>query len=226
MAAEWTDMEYPAALAYLRSLQPMTEEEFALMDLDVQQLAFVLSRVTKLDALQWVVEKIAEAFEAGYTIEEFAAAVDQVLADAVTDEHTARMVQLTAERQYGAGRWEQGTTPELVGKISGWDYHTMQDDRVRDEHAALDGRFFRSDDAAAFAVFPPWDFGCRCQARWRFKQEVPADAPSDALPDDVVRALGDSDYSSPALQIPYQPDLSGFDPRLLTQFNDDQAGVN
>lgn len=61
-----------------------------------------------------------------------------------------------------AGRYAQMFAPGRVISDPYVLYSTMQDDRVRDEHAALDGMVFRKDDPDARALFPPSDFNCRC----------------------------------------------------------------
>jgi SPP1 gp7 family putative phage head morphogenesis protein len=43
-----------------------------------------------------------------------------------------------------------------------WQYQTVGDDHVRVKHALLDGRIFSFDDKAARVLWPPNDFGCRC----------------------------------------------------------------
>ena len=44
-----------------------------------------------------------------------------------------------------------------------WQYLTMEDDRVRPEHACLDKLILPANDPFWESHFPPWDFGCRCQ---------------------------------------------------------------
>jgi SPP1 gp7 family putative phage head morphogenesis protein len=59
-----------------------------------------------------------------------------------------------------AGRYAQMFAPGRVISDPFVLYSTMQDDRVRDEHAALDGMVFRKDDPDARALFPPSDYNC------------------------------------------------------------------
>lgn len=44
-----------------------------------------------------------------------------------------------------------------------WQYLTMEDERVRPEHAALDKIVLPQDHPFWQGHFPPWDWGCRCQ---------------------------------------------------------------
>jgi SPP1 gp7 family putative phage head morphogenesis protein len=48
-------------------------------------------------------------------------------------------------------------------EISTWQYNTVGDDQVRDEHEALDGRVFYFDDVQARRLWPPNGYGCRCE---------------------------------------------------------------
>ena len=42
-------------------------------------------------------------------------------------------------------------------------YQTAGDDKVREEHAALDGKVFSINDPELAAIYPPNGFGCRCE---------------------------------------------------------------
>ncbi len=44
-----------------------------------------------------------------------------------------------------------------------WEYVTAGDDRVRDEHAALNGLIVPADSDFWRDHYPPWDWGCRCR---------------------------------------------------------------
>ena len=45
-----------------------------------------------------------------------------------------------------------------------WIYKTRHDDKVRDEHAALEGKIFRIGDPEGDNVMPQNDWNCRCSA--------------------------------------------------------------
>lgn len=63
---------------------------------------------------------------------------------------------------YQAGRWR--AIQEYKKEIPWLEYRTVGDGKVRDSHAALDGIILPADDPFWKDHFPPWDFGCRCQA--------------------------------------------------------------
>ncbi len=57
-----------------------------------------------------------------------------------------------------------------------WMYVAVMDERTREEHAKLSGKVFRADDPVWGRIFPPNDWGCRCNVI--------------ALTVDQVRAMG------------------------------------
>lgn len=51
----------------------------------------------------------------------------------------------------------------MVGrKLWGWEYRTQRDDRVRNDHWALDGMRLPVHHTLWDKFMPPWDWGCRC----------------------------------------------------------------
>lgn len=64
-----------------------------------------------------------------------------------TGQNSARYLEFMAEKN----------------QINHWEYQTVGDDHVRDEHATLDGRVFSFDDVAARGLWPPNGYKCRCE---------------------------------------------------------------
>jgi SPP1 gp7 family putative phage head morphogenesis protein len=67
-------------------------------------------------------------------------------------------------------------------------YLTMEDDRVRESHAALDGIILPKDDPFWQTHFPPWEWGCRCRTRTMNPDQVDEAkaADEDRAPDDKL----------------------------------------
>lgn len=63
---------------------------------------------------------------------------------------------------YNAGRYVAQTDPDVVASTGFWQYLTVDDGRVRDQHRALHEKMWRIGDAQAQAVYPPNGFNCRC----------------------------------------------------------------
>ncbi len=53
-----------------------------------------------------------------------------------------------------------------------WQYQSMGDQKVRDTHAALDGKVLPADSDFWKNHFPPWEWGCRCQVVPMTEDEV------------------------------------------------------
>jgi SPP1 gp7 family putative phage head morphogenesis protein len=71
-----------------------------------------------------------------------------------------------------------------------WQYLSQGDHRVRDAHAALDGKVLPADHEFWDTHFPPWDFGCRCQVVPVSAAEVEGMRQADAgLPPESRRVL-------------------------------------
>jgi SPP1 gp7 family putative phage head morphogenesis protein len=64
-----------------------------------------------------------------------------------------------------------------------WRYDTAGDDRVRDSHAALDGKVFSITDPEALRFYPPNGYNCRCVA-------VPTDEGGASSLEDAIQAVG------------------------------------
>lgn len=58
--------------------------------------------------------------------------------------------------------WKQMESNRI--KEPNWKYQTMRDNRVRPEHAALEGKIFRIGDPQGDSVFPPNGYLCRCRS--------------------------------------------------------------
>lgn len=224
MSEDWVDMPFEKAVAYLRGLQPMTDADFADLEAETAARAFTVARVTKIDMLQSILDKLNDGLQKGLTLEEFASDIDTIVGGALTDGHVETIYRTNIQSAYGAGKWQQGTDPDIADDIWGWRYVTVGDDRVRDEHAELDGLEFKTGEGDA--IFPPWDFNCRCSAEWITKLEQGDDVPSDELPDDVQAALEDSDFASPALRMEYRPDLTGVNLRIISDYHADSTLVS
>jgi Phage Mu protein F like protein len=206
--ADWTDKDYEAAVAYLKSLRPVTADEWASMTEEER------TRVLKLSQIQAFLDAMEMAAARGETPEQFAADIEQ-LDLGVSDAQVEQVFEENMQRAYGAGAWSYGTVGVDAGSLWGWRYNTQQDDRVRLSHALLEGATFPIGTGDAF--FPPWDFGCRCFASWIDKASGEG-LEASPIPDQATRDLMNTEYASPALEMPYSPDLTGIDPRLLAKF--------
>jgi SPP1 gp7 family putative phage head morphogenesis protein len=104
-----------------------------------------------------------------------------------------------------------------------WRYDTAGDDRVRDTHAALDGKVFSITDPEGLRFYPPNGYNCRCVA-------VPTDEGDNvASIEDAIQAIGGEQWevmrkkgfdTNPGDTLKIfqrnQEYLQGFDPNALS----------
>lgn len=65
-------------------------------------------------------------------------------------------------KAYSAGRWQHNSQPAIQDILVSYKYVTVGDDRVRPEHAALDGIVLPKNDPLWDEIWPPNGFACRC----------------------------------------------------------------
>ena len=84
--------------------------------------------------------------------------------------------QTNAGKAYSAGRLEQMKEPGMMDALPYWQYWTVGDDRVRPEHAVLNGFTARADDPVWRKIYPPNGFNCRCSVVPILASEADKDA--------------------------------------------------
>lgn len=99
------------------------------------------------------------------------------------------LVRTQIEVAYGAGRWNANQDPAIAESLWGYQYMTVGDDRVRENHAAMDGARYPKDDAFWAANWPPNGFNCRCEVVEIFKDDAEAaiiEAPKTVMVADKI----------------------------------------
>ena len=81
---------------------------------------------------------------------------------------------------YGTAQWQSAQDPAIQEILWGYRYITVKDDRVRLEHAALEGTTAPKDDPIWDEIMPLNGWGCRCSVIELFS-EVPAAYPPDEV---------------------------------------------
>lgn len=70
------------------------------------------------------------------------------------------LVRTQAALAYSAGRWNASQAPAVQEILWGYEYVTVGDDRVREEHAEMDGMRAEKDDPIWETWWPPAGFAC------------------------------------------------------------------
>jgi SPP1 gp7 family putative phage head morphogenesis protein len=80
---------------------------------------------------------------------------------------------------YNGAKWETAQDPVIDEILWGYKYVTVGDDRVREEHAELDGTTLPKDDPFWDDAFPPNGWACRCAVIEIFEERDEVAAPED-----------------------------------------------
>jgi len=77
-----------------------------------------------------------------------------------------------SQMAYSAGRWQADQDPAIQEILWGYTYSTVGDDRVREEHDALDGVTLPKDDSFWQRYWTPNGWNCRCQVISVFEERA------------------------------------------------------
>jgi len=134
---------------------------------------------------------VAEIVEKQMHVSEATAYLRDRLAAAGFSDHRPYLFETLARTEiqlaYAAGREEMYAQPDVDAALWGFVYVTAGDDRVRPNHAALDGVTLPKDDLLWDSISPPNGFNCRCQKIPVFDAEETR-APEDMEIDGVMTA--------------------------------------
>jgi SPP1 gp7 family putative phage head morphogenesis protein len=160
------DLPATGAADYLRGLTPVTRNTFDGLTAQYQRDAFTVAGVTDQRIIQQIRDKLADVLEKGGTRDDFEAAVRQMTSAADMEQIAAftldTVFTTNMHKAYALGRYEQMTEPATMEALPFWQYLTMGDDRVRPEHAVIDGFTARAIDPVWNKIYPPNGFNCRC----------------------------------------------------------------
>lgn len=167
------------------------DELTKLVDLE-QAKAQQLSGVWEKRFIEDLYASAQDAVQNGTTVSDWIKTADEILSrytpdgvDVLVDPSGERgdqfsswygdlVFRMAASNAYSAGRYAQMFSPDGQNVAEFWIYSSLHDDRVREEHEALDAAVFRKDDPSARQFLPPWDFSCRCLASDLDQEQVDA----------------------------------------------------
>jgi SPP1 gp7 family putative phage head morphogenesis protein len=163
---------------FLSAKQAMTADEYAGLARGYRSKAFTMSGVENEDLLAAVNDKLAEVVKAGGTEKDFERAVDDAFAEFGVDGPEAwrtNVVFDTNVRQaQSEGEWEQLHSTGVMEAFPFFRYRTRGDERVRFNHAWMNGRVYASDDPLWDEWWPPNGFNCRCWIDYISRAEAEA----------------------------------------------------
>jgi SPP1 gp7 family putative phage head morphogenesis protein len=163
------------AIAFIAGKPAVTREVFDRLLPELQARAFTITGIEGANILQTVRDRIAE-LPAGADWNELKhKIVDDIspwLVNPDADPEERDRQAVAADRRaelllrthgfqaYQSAQYEVMERQKDVFQY--WMYMTMEDDAVREAHAALDGIVLPAGDPFWASHYPPWDWGCRC----------------------------------------------------------------
>jgi len=173
------------AANYLRDLTPVTKDLFDGLTAQYRRDAFTVAGVTDQRLIRQIRDALAEVIQKGGTREDFIRKVRTLTTDAGVEQLAAftldTVFTTNMHKAYSLGRYEQMTQPETTKALPFWQYLTVGDDRVRPEHAVIDGFTARAVDPVWNKIYPPNGFNCRCIVIAILESEAPEGASEPGL---------------------------------------------
>jgi len=152
--------------SYIRELTPVTRAVFDGLSSRYKRDAFTLAGTSDVRMIEKIRNELADVAEKGGTPRDFRKAVAALKEESDVKALNAFSLDTAfntaMQKAYSAGRLEQMLEPHIVEALPYWQYWTMEDDRVRPEHAVLDQFLARAIDPVWHKIYPPCGFNCRC----------------------------------------------------------------
>lgn len=191
------------AIDFLKNKAPVARKVFDRMLPEVRSRAFAVAGIDDASTLQRVRDRLADLPSGGNWNDirnDIAADID--LTDDAAQRKAENLLRIHGFQAYAVSRHQAQFDPDNLATYL--KYVTCHDDRVRPEHAALDGIILPRSDPFWNTHYPPWDWGCRCLAVEMMAEEVDgikayeSDLPADrrTVLDDAQRSQINRDANS------------------------------
>jgi SPP1 gp7 family putative phage head morphogenesis protein len=156
------DPPYRGAVDFIKSALAMPERDFARLANRYSRDAARQARRAGGALSREVLRAARSAVERGLHVSGGVEAVRRAMGGAGTPHLFETVFRTAASTAYNAGRWEANQAPEIDDILWGYEYVTAGDDRVRENHEALDGVRLPKDHPLWKSIWPPNGWGCRC----------------------------------------------------------------
>ena len=183
------------AIDFLKNKAPVARDVFDRLLPEVRSRAFAVAGIDDANTLQRMRDRLADLPAGGNWNDirkDIAAEID--LPDDAAQRKAENLLRIHGFQAYAVSRHEAQFDPDNLATYL--KYVTCHDDRVRPEHAALDGIILPRSDPFWSSHYPPWDWGCRCLAVEMMAEEVDGiKAEESGLPADRRTVLDDAQRS-------------------------------
>ena len=160
------DTPFAGALRFLAERLEMEPDEEERLEAIYHPEALKIVKTADRMVERRIEEKLAEAIASGQHVRGGVKALSEAFDDAGIEPRNSftleAIFRTEVQRAFGAGRWQADQDPDIQEILWGYQYVTMEDDRVRPEHVGLDGVTLPKDDLEWMEIWPPNGFACRC----------------------------------------------------------------
>ncbi|KJR41902.1 mu-like prophage Flumu F protein [Candidatus Magnetoovum chiemensis] len=169
MEAQYKDLPFDEAIEYFRQKINLPTATWKDLWQEMHTRAFVIAGAMKSELLSDFRAEIAKALSEGTSIQEFRKNFDNIVSKhgwtykGSRKWRTGVIFNTNLTVAYQAGRYKQMTTETALKAFPYWRYRTMDDRRVRPEHASWNDVTLKADDPWWSSHYPPNGWGCRCQ---------------------------------------------------------------
>jgi SPP1 gp7 family putative phage head morphogenesis protein len=157
------------ALAFLQGKPAVSRAVFDRLLPEIKARAFTVSGIESASTIQRIRDQIAGLAIGGdgNTWDDVKARVVDDLAGAGFDDESAQRRAETLLRTHGNQAFESANLQAALDDedTTHLQYLSMEDENVRDSHAALNGLILPKNDPFWETHTPPWEWGCRCSVR-------------------------------------------------------------
>lgn len=164
MEAHFHPSPHKEAAAQIRNKPAIARAVFDQMLPELRGRAFTIAGVESANVMQRVRDSIATVAE-GSTWDD---AKDNIIAEldpflgGGSERRAELLLRTHGFQSFQSAEWRGAQEDEDVTHLQ---YMTMEDERVRASHAALEGIVLPKNDPFWQTHFPPWEWGCRCRTR-------------------------------------------------------------
>ena len=156
------EIPFEEAIHFMRSLVPMTREEFDRLSQELKFRAFTIARVFSLDIINKIKERYIKALQERETISDVMQFLDETLEKIGISERNPYWLEVHARNNfltaYNAGRWAQIAKAKTIKYLV---YNAILDERTTKLCKSLDGVVRPKDDPFWDRFMPPNHHGCR-----------------------------------------------------------------
>lgn len=160
-------LPWPEAVALFQDRVALTPDQWRALAPELKAQAWTMAGAAQIEDVRRAQADLTRIIRDGGTVDDFRRSWPGL--DHRQAETTFRNA---VQGAYNAARWEASRSPRVLARRPYTEYQTAGDDRVRPEHAALDGLVLRTDDPAWQTIWPANGHNCRCTTRTVSREEA------------------------------------------------------